>query len=557
MLIIKRYYFGILKRNSFISNCKLFLNNPELIIGLARLLTSIFASIALYLDPTHPDTYSSETHAILGIYTVLSLTLVMFPLRGTLDSPIHVFFHLLDAALLGWLAFLTDELASPFFSFLPFVILAMTLRWGLKGAIGGALVLEVVLVVVGWPDLQDGRPELNIFIMRAAYFIVAACMLGYLGAYRERSRKRFEQLADWPRDLTSGDREAWLSTLCCHASSVFGGATLLVIWRDQKVDEGDIALWDGETLLLNDLREQTLSSEALNRMLVAISQRRAEPLKIEAQQHLAMLLGEANAFATSAAPPPCGMSYSGVRYQSAVIVGAPHCPHDECLALTSIISARIGSELERLASMQEIATTAREQERSRLARDLHDSILQDLTAASLKLKLIEGSGDVTRLPSLREVHDLIRLQQKRIRKYVERNRDADLNEDMLIDEVLELTARVLERKWGCSMSVGTPPTQRRLPKWLIYEINQLLSEATANSIRHGCATHINLSARIERQALVLTIEDNGQGIAGLSPLKFPLSLKSRVAHLGGRVAIENLCPGLRVAMSLPIESVPA
>src|SRR3546814_16581946 len=92
-------------------------------------------------------------------------------------------------SVLGCLAVLTDELASPFFSFLPFVLLVTTMRWGLGGAILGAVVLETVLFAVGLPDLQDGESELNIFVTRSAYFAVAATMLGYFGAYRERSRQ--------------------------------------------------------------------------------------------------------------------------------------------------------------------------------------------------------------------------------------------------------------------------------------------------------------------------------------------------------------------------------
>src|SRR3546814_8353267 len=80
------------------------------------------------------------------------------------------------------------------------------MRWGLGGAILGAVVLETVLFAVGLPDLQDGESELNIFVTRSAYFAVAATMLGYFGAYRERSRQRLAQLADWPFDAIAGNR---------------------------------------------------------------------------------------------------------------------------------------------------------------------------------------------------------------------------------------------------------------------------------------------------------------------------------------------------------------
>src|SRR3546814_9878885 len=85
--------------------------------------------------------------------------MVLFPLRRPLDSKIHLAVHSVDIAVLGCMAVMTDELASPFFSFLTFVILVTTMRWGLGGAILGAVVLETVLFAVGLPDIQDGRSD--------------------------------------------------------------------------------------------------------------------------------------------------------------------------------------------------------------------------------------------------------------------------------------------------------------------------------------------------------------------------------------------------------------
>src|SRR3546814_15642676 len=96
------------------------------------------------------------------------------------------------------------------------------MRWGLGGAILGAVVLETVLFEVGLPDLQDGESELNIFVTRSAYFAVAATMLGSFGAYRERSRQRPARLAEWPFDAIAGNRQHWRGSLFQHAADVLG-----------------------------------------------------------------------------------------------------------------------------------------------------------------------------------------------------------------------------------------------------------------------------------------------------------------------------------------------
>src|SRR3546814_4245636 len=95
----------------------------------------------------------------------------------------------------------------------------------------------------------------------------------------------------------------------------------------------------------------------------------------------------------------CSGAFSSIRYRGKVFVINPSCQLDESVSLTGIIAARLGSELERLALMQQAAETARSQERVRLARDLHDSILQDVTAANLKLQLIANTDRKSTRPN--------------------------------------------------------------------------------------------------------------------------------------------------------------
>ena len=229
--------------------------DPEWLICIGRLVTSVFAWIAIYLDPTQPAHYFRESEFVLGGYILFAMVLVLLPKRPPPDAPIHLLSHAIDVIVLGGLSFLTDELTSPFFAFLPFILLATTMRWGMAGAIGGALALETVLIVVGWPDVEDGDSELNILIMRSAYFLVAAFMLGYFGASRDRSRRRLARLADWPFDAITKDRGPWLQSLLQHPAAVLGEPRLLAIWQDQEEPEGSVAYWDQGKLKLVDIKD--------------------------------------------------------------------------------------------------------------------------------------------------------------------------------------------------------------------------------------------------------------------------------------------------------------
>src|SRR3546814_18481609 len=81
-------------------------------------------------------------------------------------------------------------------------------------------------------------------------------MLGYFGAYRERSRQRLAQLADWPFDAIAGNRQHWLGSLFQHPADVLGEPRLLVLWRDQEEPSGSVAEWSEGDLQLGDVSEK-------------------------------------------------------------------------------------------------------------------------------------------------------------------------------------------------------------------------------------------------------------------------------------------------------------
>ena len=525
--------------------------DPQRLIDAGRLITALFAVFAIYLDPTKPAYLAQETRGAVALYLIFSLVFAIWPLRRRLDDPIHLLTHGIDLVVISGLALLTDELTSPFFSFLPFILLVTTVRWGLLGALAGGVMLEVVLLLVGWPDLDDGESELNILIMRSAYYLVGALMLGYFGASRDLSRDRLERLAAWPSNALSADISQWLGPLLAHAADVLGKPQLIIFWQDHEKAVGMVAVWhDGE------LQVSPVADAAL---WASIDAELLQPAG--AAETLRRLL---NLFAHAMPATPCpsptmrvrraySAPFSGIRFRGELFVINPKCYHEEGVSLTSIIAARVASELERLALMGEIAQSARTEERSRLARDLHDSILQDLTAASLRLKATMMRVPEPAQAGLALVNSVILDQQRRIRHYVENVQLPE--EDDSLKATLKDCAASLRRQWNCDIHVEVEPQQLVLPGVLALEISKLLAEATANAVRHGGATQLELDAALEQEQLCLRIVDNGTGIIDTAPhaCKPPGSMAARVADLRGKFAITRTAPGLAMMISLPLK----
>ncbi len=526
--------------------------DPQRLINYGRIITAAFAIIAIYLDPTQPAQYRDQAQYVLMLYAVLALIIPILPLRLSFDSPVHFVFHLMDTLVLAWLAFLTNELTSPFFSFVPFTLLAMTMRWGFRGTILGALMVETMLLAIGVPDILDGVSELNFLIIRATYFLLSATMLGYFGAYRESSRARLTRLANWSIDPIAGDRKAWLANLCNHAADVMGCRELLVIWRDQDRPVGGFVDWRDGDLRVVECDDAGLLQKLDDRWLADMAGGRAREFRVADAEVLT------GAMASLSLPQPqpenfavCA-GYSGIRFFGSICVIDPDCRPEDALGLTEIIAKRIGAELERLDFIVRSVDVARVEERGRLARDLHDSVLQDLTAASLKLRTLSSSVDGA-APQLRDLETIVVEQQRRIRRFVEEQRDETADAQIDVCSQIRRQTELLEQKWGVSLSFGWQGPYVQLASGLVDEIMQLISEATSNAVRHGRATAIGVQVKMLFGRLEMDVIDNGRGLDWNVPQPGSASLRARVTKLGGAMSVEPHAPGLKVKMIIPVE----
>lgn len=206
--------------------------------------------------------------------------------------------------------------------------------------------------------------------------------------------------------------------------------------------------------------------------------------------------------------------------------------------------------------------SAREEEKTRIARQVHDELGQALTAIKLDLSWVARRLEEGDLPRVR---DKIRSIGEFIDDSIERVREiaSELRPPMLdlmgIAETLRWQARQFQNRTGIACEVVVEPDSLKLDAERSITLFRILQEALTNIVRHAGADSVQV--RCERRAgrVELEVSDNGRGMAERVPDP-PKSLglvgmRERALAWGGEVHIQSAAgQGTTVTVSLPLEA---
>jgi signal transduction histidine kinase len=220
-------------------------------------------------------------------------------------------------------------------------------------------------------------------------------------------------------------------------------------------------------------------------------------------------------------------------------------------AAVAVEHARLQQELDRLAVLED---------RERIAKELHDGVIQALFAVGLGL---QGSAMLARDPDLQRriggaVEELDRVIGD-LRNYIFGLRPGILA-DRQLDQALRRLGEELQQKAGVVAVFEVDPSAAAALAEVAAEVVQLAREALANVGRHAQATTCRVSLYEEGGSVVLEVDDDGRGFdpAKARPGGQGLgNLGARAQALGGRVEIDSRPgEGTRVRVQLTRPSLP-
>ncbi len=230
---------------------------------------------------------------------------------------------------------------------------------------------------------------------------------------------------------------------------------------------------------------------------------------------------------------------------------------DEIGQLASSFNDMAARVAERDASLRQLSKrmlSIQEQERVRIAREVHDELGQALTAMKIDIQQLAKSEAALAEP-LGAISKAVDNTVDLVRRIATDLRPAILD-DLGVTAALEQQLRRLRESTGMqtTLVVAEEPELDMLTGVTLYRIAK---EALANVVRHAEATEVEISLAIEDDAAVLEIRDNGKGMSGEQITSARslglLGMRERAELLGGSVSIEShQGEGTRVHATLPI-----
>jgi signal transduction histidine kinase len=545
----------------------------ERLIASGRAYLLLFALVGVLLDPLDRDAFADNTLRLLAVYTACAVVYWLLLARGMRPTRrTSLVTHVCDLTFAVILTMITRGSGSPYFLFFTFLLLCAAVRWGGSGAWWTGVTVMAAEAVVGLSSaagvLGPGL-ELNRFGIRFGLLFVMTLVLTQVGTYQRTLYEELRQLARWPRNSRESLDEILREELG-HAAQLLDVRDVFVGWRFDvdaamqfaRWNDGRLERWSdpleaGWPLLPDAADAQSFlfdGSGSRPRTISGIDpprERPAAPLdpRVLEEQGVRSVIG---APLRTAAQPGWVLLMNRVRRPFSI----------DDLILADIVAGELSRSLERWAVMIRAREAVLGEERLRVARDLHDGILQSLTGCRLG---ISGAASSTApmLPAVADeltgVERALAHEQQELRRFIQHLRPASPPARGASTPLRELCDRV-QRQWHLSITVH-PDSEAAIPASLSTQVLLLCHEALVNAARHARPR----SARVRIQRIDgevhLTVADDGCGFpfegrydaAQLAVLGIgPRTLRERAESLGGTLTVVSTSHGSTVEIHLPV-----
>ncbi len=254
------------------------------------------------------------------------------------------------------------------------------------------------------------------------------------------------------------------------------------------------------------------------------------------------------------------------RVMGRVFFTGPGAATRDLVALVEVVAREVGNSLDQLYVHDRLQQVAIREDRIRVARDLHDGVLQSLTGVRLQLQALAAESDAPAGVSeqLLAVERAIAIEQRELRLFIEDLKPASksVGADGQVAAALEQLRARLGAEWKTPIALRVVPPSLALPAYTEQAVRLMVHEAVVNALKHAHPSRVSVDVEADASGTVhIAVSDDGRGFpfrgrrdhAQLAAADAgPASLRDRVQAMGGTLAIDSLATGSRVEISVPI-----
>lgn len=548
----------------------------ERLIAAGRLILAAFALLAFVLIPTEPGPHTLLIRRLAVVYVLYAagMALLVWPHR-TRAPVLTVQAHALDLLVCSIFMGMTNGAAAPSFIFFVFAIVSGAIRWQQRGALLSAAVtlgaqagVSLAAAAYVGTAVQWGR-----LLTQSAQLAGVAALLGYLIAYQHRVQTEIASLATWPRPTSLSFGTAVRDCLRSVAG-ILRGRRLVLVWHEEDEPSLHVASLDHRFKLSEE------APDAFGRLVAEPLQRSSFLCADVSAASCAVLLRMEDRFGIWRGPPLSATFRERYAIKSVLAVRIVTGSIDgwlftldraalsaDDLVVGDVVGRLVGADLGQHTLLKRLLDVTAGNERLRLARELHDGVLQELTGTALQAGRLREI--MTRDPAQAELllsalEEAVLTEQRALRSLVEELHPGHAIEGIEMDcpGRLRDVAKRIATQWDVRVHLDLAQDAPPLPRRLAHEICRMAQESLVNAIRHGAAKDVRLQWKAGADQVNLMVAYDGRGFAtfrgrhdleSLNRMKAgPRTLKERVSELRGALVINSDDQGATLAIAIPL-----
>ncbi len=550
----------------------------ERVLASSRAFLAVASLFAIWLDATEPSRFATLAYSLFAVYAFYSVILLIFIRQVKEVKPSFCLaVHAVDVLWPALISFFTTGPSSPFFIFYVFVLLEAAYRWGFLETLqtaeaAVALFLVQGVLMVGGPrvlrQLMGGEFELNRFIVRAVYLLIIGYLLGYLGEQERRLRLEDSATARIVGKVqTELSFRSALRTVLDEILRLTGSRRALLVVRNTRTEQA--FLWEGvrdggradTSLFASELEPSQRQAYLIDPPGPVLVARRPEGKALDL-----VVLGEDGRRLRDVAWSPPESFVATYPFQSLLLLqtafGTEFTGHlqvlDPQLGDLPENVARFFLKLGRQVSpaiynvflLSRLRVKAGAMERARVARELHDGVIQSLISLEMQMDVLRRRETPSPEPLRQELghfQKLLHDEVLNLRELMQQMRPLDLGPRQFLD-FLAGTVDRFRQDTGISARFVCNLDEVSLSPRVCNELARILQESLVNIRKHSQARNVLVAFDSQGGFWKLVVDDDGKGFdfSGRRELtdldaarQGPMVIKERVRSIGGQLVVES------------------